>query len=98
MTALQALGVPEDSPLRNPSRIPFPDPSPAAQNPARPIDEEETDSLRELVEQIDAYVELIGTEATNNPPTDDPSGENVHPQPSASEHQSTEMQPVDLTS
>ena len=29
MAALQALGVPEDSPLRDPSRIPFPDPAPA---------------------------------------------------------------------
>ena len=50
MAALHALGVPEDSPLRDPSRIPFPDSSSAAQNPAGPIDEEDTDSLRELVE------------------------------------------------
>ena len=68
MAAVHALGVPEDSPLRDPSRIPFPDSSPTAQNHAGPIDEEETDSLRELVEQIDAHVELIGTEATSNPP------------------------------
>jgi len=27
MAALHALGVPEDSPLRDPSRIPFPDSS-----------------------------------------------------------------------
>ena len=86
MATLQALGVPEDSPLRDPNWIPFPDPSPATQNPARPTDEEEMDSLRELVEQIDAHVELIGIEATNNPPTDGLSGKNVHPQPSASEH------------
>ena len=68
MAALQALGVPEDSPLRDPGRIPFPGPSPTAQNPARPNDEEETDSLREFVEQIDAHVEMIGTKATSNPP------------------------------
>ena len=80
MAALQALGVPEASPLRDPSRIPFLDPSPAAQNLTGPTNKEETNSLRELVEQIDAHVELIGTEATNNPPTDGPSGENVHPQ------------------
>ena len=86
MAALQALGVPDDSPLRDPGQIPFPEPTPAAQNLAGPNDEEETDSLRELVEQIDAHVEMIGTEATNNPPTDSPSGENVHPQPSVSEH------------
>ena len=47
------------------------------------------DSLRELVEQIDAHVEMIGTEATSNPPTDGLSGENVHLQPSIFEHQST---------
>ena len=102
MAALQALGVPEDSPLRDLGRIPFPDPAPAAQNLAGPNDEEETDSLRELVEQIDAHVEMKGTEATSNPPTDGPSGENVHFQPSVPEHQSTEMasetQLVDLTS
>ena len=101
MAALQALRVPEDSPFRDPGWIPFPDPSLAAQNPAGPNDEEETDSLKELVEQIDTNVEMIGMEATSNPPTDDHSGENVHPQPFASEHQSTEMafkmQPVDLT-
>ena len=102
MAALQALGVPKDSPLRDPSRIPFPKPSLAVQNPTRPIDEEKTDSLRELVKQIDTHVELIRTKATNNPPTNDPSGKNVHPQLFAFEHQSTEMasetQPVDLTS
>jgi len=101
MTTLHALGVPEDSPLRVPGRIPIPDFSPVVQNPTGPIDEEETDSLRELVEQINAHVEMIGTKATINPPTDGPSGENVQPQPSASEHQSSEMatetQPMDLT-
>ena len=91
MATLHALGVPEDSPLRDPSRIPFPDSSPATQNPAGPTDEEETDSLRELVEQINAHVELIETEATSNPSTNGPSNENVHPQPSVSEHQSTEI-------
>uniref|UniRef100_A0A7N2QXU9 Uncharacterized protein n=1 Tax=Quercus lobata TaxID=97700 RepID=A0A7N2QXU9_QUELO len=55
-------------------------------NHVGPIDEEETNSLRELVEQIDAHVELIETEATNNPPTDGHSDENAHPQPSTSEH------------
>ena len=52
---------------------------------------EETDSLRELVEQIDAHVEMIGTKATSNPLTDGPSSENVHLQPSVSEHHSTKM-------
>ena len=101
MAALQALGVPEDSPLKDPGRIPFPNSTPATQNPAGP-NEEETDSLRELVEQIDAHVEMIEIEATSNPPTNDPSGENVHLPPPISEHHSIEMafemQPADLTS
>ena len=79
MAALQALGVPEDSPLKDPGRIPFPNSTPATQNPAGPNEEEEMDSLRELVEQIDAHVEMIGTKATRNPPTDGPHGEDVHP-------------------
>ena len=50
MAALQALGVPEDSPHRDLGWIPFLDPAPVVQNLAGPNDEEETDSLRELVE------------------------------------------------
>ena len=58
MAALHASGVPEDSYLKDPSQIPFLDSVPATQNPIGPVDKEETDSLRELVEQIDAYVEV----------------------------------------
>ena len=101
MAALHASGVPEDSHLRNPGRIPFLDSLPTTQNPTGPIDEEETDSLRELVEQIDAYMEVIGTEATSNLPTNNQSGENAQYQPPVPEHQPSEMvtetQPVDLT-
>ena len=68
MAALQALRVPEDSSLRDPNQIPVPVSVPAAQNPASPNKEEESDSLRELVEQIDAHVEMIGAEVTSNPP------------------------------
>ena len=50
MAALQALEVLEDSPLRDLGWIPFLDPALVVQNPAGPNDEEETDSLRELVE------------------------------------------------
>ena len=100
MAALQALGVPKDSPLRDLGQIPIPDSAPAAQNPAGPNDEEETDSLRELVEQIDAHVEMIRKEATSNPPTEGPHGEDVHLQPFVPEHHSaettSETQPVDL--
>ena len=35
-TALQALGVPEDSPLRDPGQIPFPSPVSAVQEPTVP--------------------------------------------------------------
>ena len=91
MAALQALGVPEDSPLKDPGRIPFLDSTPAAQNPTGPNDEEEMASLRELVEQIDTHVEMIGTEATSNPPTDGPPGEDVHLQPPVSKHHFVEM-------
>ena len=50
MATLHASGVPKDFYLRDLSRIPFPDSLPATQNPMGPVDEEETDSLRELVE------------------------------------------------
>ena len=101
MAALHSSEVPKDSHLRDPSRIPFPNSLPATQNPAGPIDEEETDSLRELVEQIDAYVEVIGTEATSKPSTNNQSDDNAQYQPPVPEHQpskmATETQPVDLT-
>ena len=58
--------------------------------------------MRELVEQIDAHVEMIGIEAISNPPTDGPLSEDVHPQPPVLEHHSVEItsetQPVDLSS
>ena len=102
MAALHALRVPEDFPLRDPGQIPVPVSAPTAQNPVDPNDEEETDSLRELVEQIDAHVEMIRTKITSNPPTKGPHGEDVHLQPPVPEHHSTKMmsetQPVDLSS
>ena len=49
MAALHTSGVLEDSHLRDLSQIPFPDSLPATQNPTGPVNEEETDSLRELV-------------------------------------------------
>jgi len=102
IAALHTLGVLEDSPLRDPGQIPIPDSALIAQNPIGPNDEEETDSLRELVEQIDAHVEMIETEAISNPPTDDLHGEDVHLQPPVPKHYSAEMnsetQPMDLFS
>ena len=67
LATLQALKVPTDSPLRDPSQIPFPSFTPAVQNPLTPIDEEETASMKELMEQIDAHVELDDMEATSIP-------------------------------
>ena len=53
------------------------------------------------MEQIDAHMEVIGTEATSNPSATDQPSENTQCQPSIAKHQSsemaTEMQPVDLT-
>ena len=40
------MGVPKDSPLRNPNQIPFPDPFGATQNPPGAINEEETPNMR----------------------------------------------------
>ena len=60
-------GVSKDSPLRDLSQIPFLIPTLAKQNPPVPIDEEEMASMKELVEQIDAHVELDDMEATSIP-------------------------------
>ena len=43
-----------------------------------PIEEEETASMRELVEQIDAHVELDEMEATSIPNAQDLLGEDLH--------------------
>ena len=84
MAALQALGVPKDSPLRDFDQIPAPVSVLANHNPAGPNEEEETDSFRELVKQIDAHVEMIGVEVTSNPPTKGPQGEDAIPSPPCS--------------
>ena len=48
------------------------------QNPSAPIEEEETTSMRELVEQIDTTVESDDTEATSIPSTQDQLGVDLH--------------------
>ncbi|XP_030925072.1 uncharacterized protein LOC115952134 [Quercus lobata] len=73
--ALQAMGVPEDSHLRDPGQIPFPSPAPAAQGTPVAIDEEETASMRELVEQIDAHAEPEEMEVTSIPTVQELLGE-----------------------
>ena len=70
------MGAPKDSHLRDPSQIPYPSPAPAAQEAPVAIDEEETASMRELVEQIDAHAEPEETEATSIPTVQELLGEN----------------------
>ena len=74
---LVSYGVLEDSPLRDPNQIPFPGPFTVAQNQPGVVDEEETTSMRELVEVIDSHAELIDLEATSNPNVEDQPGGNV---------------------
>ena len=69
--ALQVLGVPEDSLLKDPSQIPFPSTAAVVQNPPVPIEKEDTTSMRELVEQINAHAEPEDTKATSIPSTQD---------------------------
>ena len=76
--ALQAMGAPEDSYLRDPGQIPFPSPVPAVQEAPAAIDEEETASMRELVEQIDAHAEPEEMEATKIPTVQELLGEDPH--------------------
>ena len=74
LAALQVLGVPKDSPLRDPGQIPFPSLAVAMQNPPVPIEEKETASMRVLVEQINAHTKPDDTEATSIPNAQDQLG------------------------
>nr|POF12436.1 hypothetical protein CFP56_44869 [Quercus suber] len=68
MATLQVIGVSDDSPLRNPEQIPYPNHFPLVQNPTGAREEEEdTPSIRELMHVIDSHAELIDLEITNNP-------------------------------
>ena len=72
------MGAPEDSHLRDPGQIPFPSPVPVIQEAPAAIDVEETASMRELVEQIDAHAEPEDTEATSIPTVQELLGEDLH--------------------
>ena len=76
--ALQILGVPEDSPMRDPGQIPFPSPAAAMQGPLMPIEDEETASMRELVEQINAHAEPDDMEAISIPSAQDQLSGDLH--------------------
>ena len=59
------MGMPDDSPLRNPEQIPFPTHPPLVQSQPG-ADEEDIPSMRELVHEIDTHVELVDLKVTNN--------------------------------
>lgn len=71
------------------------------QNLLAPIDEEETTSMRELVAQIDSYVELVDVEVSSNPCTSDQLDEDIQLQPFITSQQppgtTTETQPTEPT-
>ena len=81
LAALQAVGVPKDSLLRDPNKIPLPSLPTVAQKTPIVADEVETTILRELVEQINAHAEPIDLEATSNPNAEDQHGRDVQPPP-----------------
>ena len=99
LATLQVLGVPKDFPLRNPNQIPLPGPSTATQNPPNTTNEGDTLSMRELVEPIDSYMDLVDLEVTSNFCAGDQPGEDVQLQPHSTTQQPIEtaiqMQPVD---
>jgi len=69
MVAVSALDVPKESPFRNLDQIPYPEPPPPPppiQNLAR-AEDEDSQSIRALVEEIDSHAELIDLEITSNP-------------------------------
>ena len=67
MATVTALNVLEESPFRNPEQIPYPEPlSPPIQNLAC-HEEEDSQSMRALVEEIDSYTESIDLEISSNP-------------------------------
>lgn len=65
MAAVSTLGVLNESPFRNPNQIPYPKPPPPNQNPID-VDEEDTPSMRELMQEIDSYNELVDLKITSD--------------------------------
>ena len=60
------LRVPKDSPLRNLEQIPCPVPTPPIQSQVDATDDEDTPSMKELVQAIGTHVETIDLEVTSN--------------------------------
>ena len=66
MVVVFAMDVPKESPFRNLDQIPYPKPPPPPiQNLAR-AEDEDSQSIRALVEEIDSHAELIDLEITSN--------------------------------
>lgn len=66
LVALQAMGMPEDSLLRNPEQIPCLTLPPPIQSQAGAADEEDTLSIRELVQAINTHIETVDLKVTSN--------------------------------
>nr|POE77172.1 hypothetical protein CFP56_33125 [Quercus suber] len=66
LVALKAVGIPGDSQLWNPKKIPCLAVALPVQSQAEAADDEDTPSMRALVEAIDTHVENPDTEATIN--------------------------------
>lgn len=60
------MGEAEDSPLRNPEKIPYPVPPPPVQSQVDAAEEEDTPNMRELVQTIDSHMELVDLKVTSN--------------------------------
>ena len=73
------MGVPKDSPLRNPEQIPYSTPPPPIQSQTDAANEEDAPSMKELVKAINAHVDLKVNSHPNiaeeilsqQPPTED---------------------------
>ena len=89
------MGVVEDSPLRNPDRIPYSVPPPPSQSQADSAEKEETTSMKELVQVIDAHVDLKVTSnlnIANDAPAQQPLTKDIPSQPA---DEATQFLPTD---
>nr|POE97561.1 hypothetical protein CFP56_17080 [Quercus suber] len=67
MAAVTAIGLPEVSPFRNPDQIPYLEPPPPPTRNPTEAEDEDTSSMRKLVQATDSHAELIDLEITSNP-------------------------------
>ena len=61
-----SYGGVDDSLLKNLEQIPFPEPPLPIQDPSGADDEKDTPSMKELVQEINFYMESIDLEVTSN--------------------------------